>query len=85
MDYLNRSAEIAAEAKFTEKESCLFINLTNPLLGHDFNFIELYHLFEKLIKSNQGVKACELYEEKQDHYEAEPSAYPEFEDDVRIG
>lgn len=85
MDYLERSAKISAKAKLSEKEIDLFISLTNPLFGKEYSFIELYNLFEKLIRYNQGTKACELYEEKQKHYETEPSAYPELEDDVRIG
>lgn len=85
MDYLNRSAKIAAEAMLTEKETDLFICLTNPLLGHNYDFQELYSLFSKLINSNQGDEACKLYKEKQEHYETEPSAYPELEDDVQIG
>lgn len=84
MDYLNRSAEIAAEANLTEKETDLFISLTNPLFRHNYDFRELYNLFSKLINSNQGDEAYKLYEEKQKHYETEPSAYPELEDDVRI-
>lgn len=85
MDYLERSAKISAEAQLSEKEMDLFISLTNPLLGKEYDFIELYTLFEKLIKFDQGGKACELYKEKQEHYETEPSAYPELEDEVRIG
>lgn len=85
MDYLERSAEISAEAKLSENEIDLFISLTNPLFGKEYDFVELYNLFAKLIKYDQGRKACELYKEKQKHYETEPSAYPELEDDVRIG
>lgn len=85
MDYLERAAKISAEANLSEKEVDLFISLTNPLLGKEYDFVELYNLFEKLIKYDQGGKACELYTEKQKHYETEPSAYPELEDDVRIG
>ena len=85
MDYLNRSAKIAAEANLSEKETDLFISLTNPLFGHNYDFIELYNLFSKLLNSNQGDEACSLYKEKQKHYETEPSAYPELEDDVQFG
>lgn len=85
MDYLVRSAEIAAEAQLSEKETYLFISLTNPLFSQKYEFTELYELFKKLVITDQGEKACELYKEKQDHYETEPSAYPELNDDVRIG
>ena len=85
MDYLERSAEIAAKAQLSEKETELFISLTNPLLSNKYEFTELYELFKKLVITDQGKKACELYKEKQEHYETEPSAFPELNDDVRIG
>ena len=56
MDYLERAAKISAEANLSEKEVDLFISLTNPLLGKEYDFVELYNLFEKLIKYDQGVK-----------------------------
>ena len=85
MDYLDRLTKIAAQANLSEKETELFFSLTNPLYGSGYDFVELYHLFLKLIKNNQGDDACNLYVEKQKHFELEPSAHPELEDDVRIG
>ena len=85
MDYLDRSAKIAAQANLSEKETELFFGLTNPLNRSGYEFVELYHLFLNLINTNQGDDACNLYVEKQKHFELEPSAYPELEDDVRIG
>ena len=56
MDYLERSAKISAEAQLSEKEMDLFISLTNPLLGKEYDFIELYTLFEKLKRSRNIMK-----------------------------
>ncbi len=85
MDYLERASKISAVASLSEKETDLFLSLTNPLFEKKYDFVELYNLFSKLIEKNQGNKACELYKEKQQHYESEPSSYPELQDDVQIG
>lgn len=86
MMYLERLAVISSSAQLTEEESNILRELTDPLNSNKkYPFRTLCSLFRKLIIDNQYEDFCRSLEHKNNHFETEPSAYPELTDEVQIG
>ena len=83
--YLEQLSSISNSAQLTEKEIDLLWHLTSPISNKEYDFMDLYNLFSKLIQYNQGENICSLYKGKKDHFETEPSAYPDLDDIVHVG
>ena len=87
MEYLERLAEISADADLSEDQIDLLRDLTDPLYkkSRDCNLKEIQDIISKLVTHKQCEELAELIQDKWTHIELEPDAYEDLADDVSCG
>lgn len=87
MKYIERIAAISEKAGLSEKQKDLLRKITDPLFGTN-EHCEINDVREIIITLAESGLCKELevlIKEKREHLEFEPSAYPDFADDVVCG
>ena len=87
MEYLERFAEISADAGLTEDQIDLLRDLTDPLYKKDriCNVKDIQDIISKLVTHKQCEELAELIQDKWTHLELEHDAYEDLADDVSCG
>lgn len=82
MKYLERFAEISADANLSEDQIDLLRDITDPLYekDRDCNVTEIRGIISKLVTHEKCEELAELIQNKWSHIELEPNAYEDSDD-----